>query len=400
MKIKLLTSVLAAVLIITSSSCFFKKSAELNPKKIELPAEGETIINGINSFGIKLLKSVENKNTMISPFSMTSVLSMIYDGAAGNTREQMANLLAISTTTSPDATYKALMEQLPEVDEKNVTISTANALWINSDFTVKQDFIDQCKDYFHASVFVKPFDAETVDEINNFVKDRTNGKIDKIIDNLQGEFALLNAIYFYGEWFDQFSSTNTTQEPFYLDSINTVDVPTMHDEIAKAGRYINDTVDLCELYYGQGNYSMVIVLPAEGMSIDSLLDILTVEKWNSWCSNIYLASDVSVSLPKFSFEKEYDLTNTIRNMGVEEAFSDSADFSLISNSRLMISQIKQKTFIEVNEKGTEAAAATFVGMETAAMPDFFEANRPFIFAIRETTTGLILFMGIVRNPVE
>ena len=402
------TTLLLVILAAFISCNLFKRKGEnlFNPTAINLPAGGQQIVSGNNQLGFDLLKQLSDKkgepgNNMVSPFSLSTVLSMLYQGSGSQTQTELANVLHINGLGKEQIaqTYNTLLTQLPDVDKK-VTLYPANSLWLKSGFVVNQDYLNLISQKYLAQIFIREFDNSTVDEINHWVSQKTKGKITKMVDDLNGYVTvLLNAIYFYGKWLDQFPKSNTEQMPFHINPTQTVNVPMMNDEISYMRMGYNDSLVIGELYYGQGNYSMVVIIPQAEHTLKALIDGMNTEKFDSLLQLMGVSENVPVYLPKFKFTFSYkELKDQLTQLGLQSLFSDSADLDDI-NPKLYIDKIIQKTYIEVNEEGTEAAAATAAfGMTTSMPPVELKANRPFMFAIRETTTGLVLFLGTVTNP--
>ncbi len=403
------TKILLFLLILLSACNLFRgKTAEqlFDPKPISLPQGGQQVINGINTLGLDLIKDISDSlpqtNQMLSPFSLASVLTMLQQGASGQTLSELNNLLNLGGLTKQQIAdvFKTIMEKLPEIDRK-VQIFPANSLWIKNTITVEENYKDLIKKYFLADIFTAPFDNNTVNQMNSWVSDKTNGKIDKITDNLDNYvMVLLNAVYFYGQWLDNFNEQNTQNQTFHLDSSHTVSVPMMNDKIDYTGFAAFDSVIVGEIFYGRGNFSMVIIVPQNTYDLNYFIQKLNMQTINSWIKDLYYTK-AQVVLPKFTFKSEFqNLADLLHKHGLITALSPQADFSEI-NPSVYLSQVVQKTYIDVNEKGTEAATVTGGFMEmTSTMPQFLIADRPFLFLIRETSTDLILFMGVVNNPAE
>jgi len=301
--------------------------------------------------------------------------------------------------------YKMLIDALASVDPK-VLMSIANSIWYKQTFNVEQDFIDVNQDYFYAEVSPLDFtNPDAVTTINNWVADKTKNKITEILDQIPAEAVmyLINAIYFKGIWKYEFDESETEEKPFYLSDGTTKDVPMMAQE-GSFNYFSNDILQAVEMPYGAGNYSMIILLPQSNKTPDDIIDQLSNENWNRWLSEFYEAEKVQIHLPKFKFEYEDSLNNELINMGMEIAFSPyDADFSKINPlEQLYISRVIHKSFIEVNEEGTEAAAVTLVEISRIiSEPEtgiHFYVNQPFIFAIKEKYTNTIIFMGKVMEP--
>jgi serpin B len=402
----------AIVILLLGYSCEKTKVEESGPKEINLTQKGKILVDSDNLFGINLFKEVlkaeePEENVMISPLSVSLALAMTYNGADGDTKEAMEKTLELSglTVDEINENYKMLIDALASVDPK-VLMSIANSIWYKHTFEVEQDFINVNQNYFYAEVSPLDFyDPDAVTTINNWVADKTNDKITEILDKIPRDAVmyLINAIYFKGIWKYEFDESDTEEKPFYLSDGTTKDVPMMVQE-ASFNYLSNDIIQAVEMQYGAGNYSMIILLPQSNKTLDDIIDRLSNENWNRWLSEFYEAEKVQIHLPRFKFEFEDSLNNELINMGMGIAFDQfNADFSKINpNGGLFISRVIHKTFIEVNEEGTEAAAVTLVeicreisGIETDI---HFYVNQPFIFAIKEKYTNAIIFMGKVMEP--
>lgn len=378
------------------------------PQPLNLPPEAQELIEADNAFGLNLFKRImegaeEGENIMISPLSVSLALSMTYNGAEGDTRIAMED--AMDMTGFSRDQINSLNQQLLTAllaHDPNVILEIANSIWYRNDFTVQQSFIDINKQYYDAEVRSLDFsDSKTKDVINQWVADKTHDKIDKIVDQISPEsfMFLINAIYFKGSWKYEFDPDDTYDTEFTKENGETVNVPLMHIEI-DANTYNNDLFSAIELPYGKGNWSMFVFLPKTGKKVDDLIENLTLENWNSWIDAFTLTNEINLGLPKFTFEYEKSLKEVLKSMGMEVAFSTSADFSgILEGGGLYISDVKHKTFIEVNEKGTEAAAVTSVEMELTSMGNnYFYVTKPFLFVIAEKSSGTILFAGRLMDP--
>lgn len=388
-----------------------KQKTELNPKSLQISSETEQIISANNEFGFEVLKKISedgesNGNFMISPVSISLALAMTYNGAEGTTKDAMEETLNLTglSVDEINTSYKQFIADLISVDE-DVNLSIANSIWYKESFNVEPDFISVNQEYFDAEVsaldFVNPSAVET---INNWVSDKTSDLITEIITEIEPNTVmfLINAIYFKGTWFYEFEQSATTELPFYLDDGGFVSVPTMNLK-GDLDYYSDENLAAVQLPYGRGNYSMILMLPFGQNTADSLISKLDLVSWNEMVDNFVTAYELNLYLPKFTFEYEKELKEILSIMGMEIAFTVGADFANINpNADLYISKVKHKTFIEVNEEGTEAAAVTSVAInELSAGPGSeIKFNKPFVFAITETTTNTVLFVGKVENPIE
>jgi serine protease inhibitor len=405
------SNLFAAFLIIflISLGCSKEKAVQLEPKMIVLTTEQQELVDESNQFGFKLLDGLvkdepPGKNVFISPLSIELALSMTLNGAIEETNDAMREAMQFSEMEMSDIniSFKNLMNELLSVDKK-VIAEIANSIWYRDNFTVEQEFVDVNKDYYSAEVKALDFDSPGAkDIINKWVSDKTRKKIPKIIDEINADHVmfLINAIYFKGAWQSEFKPSETAFKPFHLKSGNTKMVPTMMQN-ETFPYFINNEFMAAELPYGRGNYSMIILLPQQGVEVEDLVAGLNPSDWNLMLEGLNPV-EMDLKLPKFRFTYEKKLNDMLTSMGMGIAFSDFADFRGINqNGGLYITEVKHKTFVEVNEEGTEAAAVTSVGVALTSVPLTidFNVNRPFVFAIREKYTNAILFIGCVQEPL-
>lgn len=376
---------------------------------IDINLKSLALVEADNAFGIKLFQQVNdeanpNENLFISPTSVGLALAMTYNGAKNETKEAMEECMQVSglSTQEINEVYQNLMQGLIGADP-DVVFTVANSIWYEQTFSVHADFLNTNIQYYDAEVSPLDFaDPASVDVINHWVDINTNNKIEKIIDKIDANqvMFLINAIYFKGTWQYEFDPANTANLPFYPENGTPVNVPTMHME-ADLLTYSNGLFQAVKLPYGNGSFYMTVILPTESNTVDDLIASLTMENWTEWQSSFSLTEGFELFLPKFKFEYETDLIPALSQMGMGIAFTDMADFSGISDfGPLFINMVKHKTFVDVNEEGTEAAAVTIVGIGyTSVNPNLMMVNRPFLFTICEESTGAIVFMGKVVLPV-
>lgn len=380
-----------------------------DPVPIELTLKQKDVVDSANKFAFDLFLPIvaEKKgaeNIMISPFSITSALSMVLNGAAGDTYDAVRHTLRYDDKTLQEIneTYLKLMKDMIPVDPR-VTMEIANSVWVEKRLTVKQPYIDALKTWYLAEARnIDVSDPGAVDMVNGWIEDKTHDKIQDMLDNLSPDLAMLliNAIYFNGKWRYEFDIKDTQNKPFYLTPGNSVQVPMMYQEEKFAVTTTGDAT-LVELPYGQGNYSMVVMLPDEDVSLASAAATLNPEDWAEWMQRLSNGTtEIQLSLPKFEYEYKRELKDDLTALGMGIAFGMGADFSNISDQSILISRVLHQTFIKTDEEGTEAAAATVVEFEFTSMPmtTVVNINRPFLYFIRETTTGTIVFMGQVVDP--
>lgn len=343
------------------------------------------------------------KNVFISPLSLHITLGMILNGANGQTAQEIQKTLKLDAQTLAEAnqTYQNLMQNLPGADPQ-VTLNIANSMWYRNTFTVENAFQDLLKQSFKAEVSAQNFDdPATVGRINSWASEKTNGRIPKVIDQIQADnvMFLLNAIYFKGDWKTQFDPGKTVDSPFKLASGGTATVRMMRLN-ADLKRAFRSTYTAFELPYGSDTYAMTVLLPNETATADALLNGFTSSEWTQLQKDMSL-SNVDIGLPKFTMNYEIKLNNALSALGMPTAFTDQADFTKINaKGGLTLSFIKQNTFVAVDEKGTEAAAVTTGGISTTSMPQPILCDRPFVFVIHEKKTGTILFVGKIADPTK
>lgn len=407
----IMTTVMLSILSGIFTACE-KRSDPLpgDPVQIELSLKQKEVIESANEFAFSLFKPLVadakgSGNIMISPFSVSSALSMTLNGASGETYEAMKDALAYSDKTLEEIneTYLKLMNDMISVDPR-VVMEIANSVWVEKNLTVKQPFMNSLETWYKAEA--RSFDVTdpaAVKMVNDWIAGKTHDKIKNMLESLDPDIAMLlvNAVYFKGKWRNQFDPDETGLKPFYVTGDAPEQVQMMHQK--ENFRVVNTgNATLVELPYGQGNYSMVVMLPDVGVTLSEALQLVTPENWYTWMTNLENAvSEVDLSLPRFKYEYKRRLNDDLTNLGMGVAFNPMlADFSNMSDQELFISFVLHQTFIETNEEGTEAAAATIVGMELTSVPNtrVVNVNRPFLYFIRETTTGTIVFMGQVTDP--
>ena len=371
----------------------------------------------INKFSCNTFKGIKTAdgNTFASPFSLYIALAMVVNGADGNTRTELLSALGISDLSTFNNKVKNILKG--SSDEK-VVLNIANATWLNNNFemspNIENDFIKPVKECYNAEVKkdVKLSSPEFVAEINRWAEEKTNGMIKKVLNEPLSDAAavvLANAVYFLGTWKYPFEERATADKEFNgLKGKKTI---SMMNRSNVYGKYFkNDKFVGASIPYGNGNYAMDILMSADtGTTAGKVWDGLTVDEQISALTNLSLSENSKkidlLSLPKFEMDGDFndELIRTLNNMGVKDAFDDTkADFTKIGK-QLFISKVKQKTKLKVNEKGTEAAAVTTIVMDVASAPATpverieFIVDRPFIFTIRDTVSGMILFIGEVND---
>ena len=409
-----ITFLFSAALLLNLTSCGLfgadKEESIPDPVRIELTPQAVELIALGNNFGIDLFTRTadgEPGNLMLSPLSANVALSMLLNGTDGETQSQIRQMLGYPAGMSFEEineSYRSLVTQLLKADKK-VELAIANAIFYRNHFPFKTPFLNTMARDFDATVEGLDFDSPSaVARINRWASDNTNKKIPKVMDAIHPDMVMfiMNALYFKGDWTSQFKKSDTSKQPFRLDDGSTVQVDMMKGKVGVIRHYHND-YSVVELPYGRRNFSMVIIVPKG--SLGAFYGDFTPDVWSSITASLDSHGEwfeTDVYMPKFSFEYEKVLNDQLKAMGMTDAFdANSADLSGISDADLFVSFVKQNTFIDVNEEGTEAAAVTTIGIEvTSARPQAFNVDKPFIFAIRERTTNTLLFMGGVMNPAE
>ena len=364
-----------------------------------------------NRFSLDLYRELagEGNNVFFSPWSLSSALAMTYEGARGNTSDEMRSVLYFSENDSLRRESFSALDRKINANDSGYTLSTANALWVDGSFSLLDEYETLVHDTYLARANNLDFRAapeEARQTINHWVKQKTSGKIVDLIpaghvDSLT-RLVLTNAIYFNGTWMKTFDPSQTRDEDFFTEDGRAVKVPMMRQDDGEARFYYLETGDLqvLEMPYAGGRLSMMILLPHD-QDIASLERTLSSEDLNQWRDSLE-ERRVDVYLPRFKLKANYFLPEILADLGMPTAFSEMADFTGISPDRpLFISQVIHQAYVDVNEQGTEAAAATAVVTEACAEePEIpvFRADHPFLFLIVDDETGCILFLGRVSDP--
>ncbi len=376
----------------------------------------EALVSGNNTFSINLYKILSkenaNDNIFISPFSIDVALAITYVGAAGDTAIQMEKVLELPF--SSERLHRAFSGLIGKINEKGkgYVLNIANALWADKGYKFKEKFIETIKNYYYGGFRTLSFRTDpegSREKINRWVENKTHDKIKNLLPPRSitslTRLVITNAIYFKGDWMHSFKKEATRPIPFYPSPEGKINVPMMYQKESffygeKRGKY-----QTLILPYGKGTLSMVILLPSKRDGIFELERELTWEELVDAVSHTN-ETKVKVYIPKFRVERTYNLVNTLSTMGMPSAFTDEADFSNMEPKReLYISDVVHKAYIEVNEKGTEAAGATGVVITLKSMiPEeripIFRADHPFLYFIIHNPTGQILFMGRIIDPTK
>jgi serine protease inhibitor len=370
----------------------------------------KALVQSSNTFGFRLFRQVDleegGKNLFLSPLSVSMALGMTLNGAAGGTETDMRRTLGFGDMDrdSVNATYKNILDLLPGLDPKTL-IEIANSIWYRQGFPVLPEFVDVSRLFFDAAVQGLDFSSpQAPGVINGWIEDKTHGKITRMIEEIDpaAVMFLINAVYFKGTWKYEFDPKSTSDDVFNRADGSTIPCKMMGQK-ATLGYYETETFQAADLPYGNGRYAMSILLPKAGQSIETLIASFDPAAW-SLIKNGFTEREITLHIPKFKLEYEIELNDALSAMGMAVAFQGGlADFSRIAEGRdLYIHLVKHKTFVEVDEKGTEAAAVTVVEIrETSAGPGneiLMRVDRPFLIVIREKSSDALLFMGKITAP--
>ena len=372
----------------------------------------QAVVNANNQFAFDLYSELdknEDGNMFYSPYSISAALAMTYEGAKGQTADEMKSVFHFPEENILRPNFAAIYDDINK-ENKEYELKTGNALWVQKDYPFLEEYIDGVENYYGGKATMLDFVKEAEKSrqtINSFIEGQTKDKIKDLIPtgylDETTRLVLTNAIYFKGIWEWEFDKTDTREQDFKTTSTNIIKTPimSMNPEDAKFNYAQTEDLQILELPYKGNKISMLILLPTE--NLDLIESSLTVEKLNGYKSQMEETKLDSISLPKFEFDSKYFMKNTLVSLGMPKAFSNDADFSGMTGKKdLYISNVIHQAYVGVDEEGTEAAAATAVVMElTAMLPmNVFRADHPFIFIIQEKDTGNILFLGRVVDPTK
>jgi len=415
---KAILSVIVAVILISVSAIsvnwLYNKPSGLSSNSPPTTVSG--LVECSNEFSFEMYSKLAangDENVFFSPYSITTALGMAYEGARGQTAEEMAQVLSFPTDNQTRWNIMKAYQTYFNADSESYNLSTANAYWLKQGENLLDAYRVAIESYYLAHGEKLDFAGDptgSAETINSWVEEQTNGKIKDLVSpdliTPATYLMLTNAIYFKSDWKYQFNETATDNRAFHLEGGQDIDVETMHmhDEEIALNYSENDDTQLLQLPHKDGALSMYILLPKDN-DLGTLETELDNDYLNSMMDDLS-PEEVNLYMPKFKFEQKYTLNQMLIDMGMPTAFSDSADFSGMTDSTsLKIGFVIHQSFVEINEEGTEAAAATAVGMTATGInphpqpqPILFNADHPFIFFIQHEETGQILFMGKVGNP--
>ncbi len=375
------------------------------------PTVDPRFVTAQTEFGLKLFSELRTaapaENVFISPPSIAIALAMTANGASGETRDAMFGALELKGTNLDEmnGANQALLRDLQGRDPE-ATLRIANSLWAEQSFPFKPDFMRRVAELYSAEVASLPFDSGAVQRINDWVGRRTEGRIEHIVDRIGAYdvLFLINAIYFEGKWRDPFDPSATRDRPFTLLDGMLRNVPMM----MTSGRYPYQEApefQAVRLPYGDGELSMIVFLPAAGSGLDAFCETLSAESWTTWMDR-FRPRRGTVFLPRFEISYGAELEKALSALGMGIAFDrNRADFGEMCTARVFISNATHKTFLKVDEEGTEAAGATSIRMETLSVDDVDDSfhmaiDRPFFCAVHDRRTDAVLFVGAIVDPEE
>ncbi|TDB69176.1 serpin family protein [Arundinibacter roseus] len=361
-----------------------------------------------NEFAFDFFKNVKNTqpaedNVFVSPLSLHMALGMLLHGAEGETAEQINQTLKMAGVSEADlrTAYQALLKGLPKADSR-VNLGLANSMWYRNTFAVQNDFQNVLRESFDAEVTSLDFNSPSAkDKINQWASDKTYGKIPQVIEKIEPEHVLflLNALYFKGDWKYQFDASKTGDAMFRLanDQEKSVKMMRLKEDFRVAQRPGYSAI---ELPYSTGQFALTLLIPNEDATANDVIQNLSATAWDELQKTYLQKANVEVGLPRFTLDYEINLNSTLQAMGMTKAFSSAAELGKINPSApLAVSFVKQNTFLGIDEKGTEAAAVTTIGVELTSAPiNPYICDRPFVMILSEKTSNTILFMGRIMNP--
>jgi len=377
-------------------------ATQVTDPQVKAVAAGDTAF-GLSLIG-KLTADEPAKNVFVSPFSVSQALGLAYNGAAGETQQQIGRALGIDGISQGDSNQanKNLLDSLQNQDPK-FTISVANALWANQGITLNATYKERMRQYYNATADTLNLrDPSGAAAINDWVGKNTQGKITQIVTPEAVKYSaavLTNAIYFHADWSQPFKKLSTHDGAFTLGDGTTKTLPMM-SQTSGFSYLENDQFQAVRLPYGQGQIAMYVFLPKANDGLDAFVESATPANWDAWITKMQRTS-LQLTLPKFKAEQSVTLNKPLIALGITDAFTDHADFNPMGLHGSFISQVIHKAVLDVDEEGTTAAAATAVIMHRAAMmapKNKMVVDHPFFCAIRDDQSGALLFAGAIRNP--
>ncbi len=379
------------------------------PNEVSPVVIPENIAAGTTDFAFDFFKNLQemepvNDNLFVSPLGLHMALGMLLNGAEGETASEVQKSLKMEGVdlAALNNAYQTLITDMPKADSK-VTFQLANSVWAKEGLILESAYSGLLKNKFNADINSLSFDQNAVKKINQWASDHTNGKIDKVIDQIDPSLVmfLMNAIYFKGDWQSKFDSKDTKDTPFTLENGTEKNVKMMFQK-SDFRVSSTDKFSALELPYANGQFNMTLILPNNGQKIGEVMNSINGESWKALNGNMF-KNGIKVGLPRFKLKGTYQLNSTLAKMGFQKMFTDAAEFGKITKSAaLMVDFVKQDSYLGIDEQGTEAAAVTSIGFTTTSagpttLPEFI-CDQPFGLIISEKTSNTILFMGRIMNP--
>lgn len=379
-----------------------------------LACPAQDVVKGNNQFSFDFYQSTlakERNNAFASPFSVSSAFAMLYAGAENETMQEISKVLYFGGSPDFHAQQAKMQNDLQANLPAGVSLDIANALWLQREALLLPAYKRTVEEEYKAKVALVNFgDAiGACKTINDWVSLKTRQKIKEILlpqhINDLTRLVLTNAIYFKASWKKAFDKKENQQMPFTTEKGIAVNCDFMHAR-QYFKYYENAQMQMAEIPYTDDSASMVVMLPREGTTLEAFEKEITFQNYETWTKGLREHQEVYLYLPKFKIESSFSLNEDLKEMGIKKAFTEGADFKkIMKDIPLFISKVLHKSFVEVNEEGTEAAAVTAIIMQTTSSatherpdPKIFKANRPFVFAIKDNKTGAILFIGKVMKP--
>ena len=379
-------------------------------KAEEVEYDHQIITDSINQFTFDILPLLNDQNTFFSPYSISSALAMTYAGARGNTEQEMSQVLYFDEDQKVfHPSFNKLNQELENRKREGIVLNNANALWVDFTANLDNDFLNLNNRYYGAGAerldFIRETEASRL-HINEWIEEKTEEKIKDLLSpgdvTPYTRLILTNAIYFLGSWLEEFNPEMTRDQDFFVTPQRGTRVPFMRRDDSL--RYVEKAdYQMVQIPYTGEELAMVIILPKKDIPLPSVIENLDNDKFTEAIESLKIEK-VDLQIPKFEFEAKYNMKDMFRKLGMIEAFTEDADFTAMTSDeeRFFIDEIIHQAFVEIDEKGTEAAAATAVVMRTTSIdgpqPIIFRADRPFLFFIRDTVTETILFTGAFYKP--
>jgi len=379
-------------------------------KAEEVEYDHQIITDSINQFTFDILPLLNDQNTFFSPYSISSALAMTYAGARGNTEQEMSQVLYFDEDQKVfHPSFNKLNQELENRKREGIVLNNANALWVDFTANLDNDFLNLNNRYYGAGAerldFIRETEASRL-HINEWIEEKTEEKIKDLLSpgdvTPDTRLILTNAIYFLGSWLEEFNPEMTRDQDFFVTPQRGTRVPFMRRDDSL--RYVEKAdYQMVQIPYTGEELAMVIILPKKDIPLPSVIENLDNDKFTEAIESLKIEK-VDLQIPKFEFEAKYNMKDMFRKLGMIEAFTEDADFTAMTSDeeRFFIDEIIHQAFVEIDEKGTEAAAATAVVMRTTSIdgpqPIIFRADRPFLFFIRDTVTETILFTGAFYKP--